>query len=371
MTFVKHICSLHMSVHNDDAFPDVVRKQYHDVGYKLKKSLHITIQSIIVLPTGGYAEMTQQEDRLNDSVRFSDLMMFLAVLCWGISFPVAKIAMTEWQGFKFFFLAGRFWLAFVILIVFVAKFGNWRLLAAHLKPALWTGGILAVAFGFQYAAFSSSAGKVAFLTALASVFVPIVMWVAERKRIDIDMWIGLIVATGGASLVLYQGRLAMDWAALWALIGAMGLAAYIVVLSHYKRQQINGEKRYQAVPYATMTFLVVATITTILSLVSEVATVGLPPWSGRAVGGLIFMAVVATAGAFLLQTKFQNPAKPERAALIFTFESPLAGLFASILLGETFSAQMVVGAMLIFGAVVYVEFVASVRRSTKTEAPQT
>lgn len=292
---------------------------------------------------------------------FPHLMLSLAVIGWAVSFPIAKLAMNDWSSYKFLFLASRFWLAFAIFVALVIKTGVWDKLVAHAKPGFWIGIILLAAFGFQYKAFSlGSSGEVAFITALSAVLVPLGMRIVFKKHVRAGIWFGLIVATIGAILVKHKGAFSIDHAGWLAFLGAAGLAAYIILVGYFGGQKNDdGTDKYERVPLLTMQFLTIASAATLLSILTEIPANGLPTWSTNAVFGMIFMSVVATAGAFFIQTKYQPMTSPERAALVFTLESPLAGLFGYLILAEAFTPTMMFGAALIVVGVAVAEVLAA------------
>lgn len=304
----------------------------------------------------------------HQSPLFADAMLFLAVLGWSVSFPIAKLAMIDWGSYKFFFLAGRFWLAFAIFAVFAMRSCSWQGLVAHAKPGFWVGITLVATFGFQYKAISlGTSGEVAFITALNSVLVPIGLWVVFRQRVQVGLWLGLIVATFGAILVGYEGSLTISSAGWLAFVSAVGMAADIILIDYFLGQKVNGVPRYEKVPFLTTQFFVLAIATTVLALVTEVWTAGLPAWSNNAVFGMVFMAIVATAGAFFIQTKYQPMTRPERAALVFILEPPFAALFGFLLLREAFTLVMVIGAAMILAGVGLAEFLAARRASVSSD----
>lgn len=293
----------------------------------------------------------------------ADLMLLLAVLSWGVSFPVAKLAMNDWGDYKFLFLAGRFWLAFAIFLPFAIRGYSWKDLVVHLKPGFWVGITLAGAFGFQYGALKmGSSGEVAFITTLSSVFVPVGMWLVFRKHVEKGTLLGLLLATAGAVLIEVQGKFSIDGAGMLALLAAVGMAADLILVDYFMGQKrANQTNKYANVPFLTIQFLVLAIATTLVSLFTEVGQRGLPAWSSHALFAMVFMSVVATAAAFLIQTKYQPKTRPDRAALIFTLESPLAALFSYLLLHEVFSLRMATGATMIVLGVACAEFLAARR----------
>jgi drug/metabolite transporter (DMT)-like permease len=72
-------------------------------------------------------------------------------------------------------------------------------------------------------------------------------------------------------------------------------------------------------------------------------------------GIIAFMALTATAGAFLIQSWAQRFTTPSHAGLMFAFEPVVAALAAYALLGEALSGLQAVGACLILAGIVIAE----------------
>jgi drug/metabolite transporter (DMT)-like permease len=165
-----------------------------------------------------------------------------------------------------------------------------------------------------------------------------------------------------------KGSPQIDRAAIPALLATVGTAGYLILLDYFMNLELDDKvKRYMKTPFLVMQFLVIAVATTVLCLFFEFRSKGLPHWSCKGVGSIIFMSVVATVGAFFIQTRFQPMMRPDRAALVFTLESPIAGLFAYMFLGERYSPGMLIGATMIVLAVGYGEVFASRSRSVRPQ----
>jgi drug/metabolite transporter (DMT)-like permease len=70
---------------------------------------------------------------------------------------------------------------------------------------------------------------------------------------------------------------------------------------------------------------------------------------------LAITSVVASAGAFLIQTRAQREVSPTRTAVIFTMEPVFAGLFGFLLAGERLSGRGWLGAGLILAGMLIAE----------------
>ena len=78
-------------------------------------------------------------------------------------------------------------------------------------------------------------------------------------------------------------------------------------------------------------------------------------------GALAVTSVLATAGAFLVQTWAQGYLPATSAALIFTLEPVFALIFSMMVLGERLSGRSSIGAMLILGGIAATELLSSTK----------
>jgi drug/metabolite transporter (DMT)-like permease len=78
-------------------------------------------------------------------------------------------------------------------------------------------------------------------------------------------------------------------------------------------------------------------------------------WDAAVVGAIVSTALLASAGAFWIQTAAQRVVAPTRTALIFTLEPVFAGVSGALLLGERLSARAWAGAALILTGMVVAE----------------
>jgi drug/metabolite transporter (DMT)-like permease len=90
-------------------------------------------------------------------------------------------------------------------------------------------------------------------------------------------------------------------------------------------------------------------------------------WSGRVVWQLVYLATVATVGAFLLWTWGQGRATATHAAIIFSLEPVFATAFAVAVIGtsEWMGGRGWVGAALVFAGIIISETRWSERRERR------
>ncbi len=99
------------------------------------------------------------------------------------------------------------------------------------------------------------------------------------------------------------------------------------------------------------------TIVAFISLVLMFATKDMQiKFSGNLALDLVFTSVFATAGALVLQYKYQQQTSEARAAIIYTLEPLFASIFAFIIFRERLASAGLLGGAMIFLGMLLSEF---------------
>jgi drug/metabolite transporter (DMT)-like permease len=182
-----------------------------------------------------------------------------------------------------------------------------------------------------------------FVTGTYVVLTPLIGAVVLRDRIGGVTWAAVGLATTGLAVLSLQG-FAVGVGESVTLASAVLYAAHIVALGRWSSPQA-------AVGLATVQAGVIA-------LVAGVAAVpgGLTlPADGSQWVSLLYMALVAGAGALWAQTWAQAHLTATRAAIVMTLEPVFAAFFAVLLGGESLTVRMLVGGGLVVTAMYLVE----------------
>jgi drug/metabolite transporter (DMT)-like permease len=167
-----------------------------------------------------------------------------------------------------------------------------------------------------------------------------------RTRPRLVEIVGVLCATAGLGLLTLPGStLAIGRGDLLTLVCAFSYAAHIVTVGHYSG----------SVPFETLAVAQVGTAA-LLALASfwwfE------PPfvhWGAGLIVATLFAGLVATAAAFTVQAWAQQYTTSTRTALIYALEPVFAWITSFIVIGETLSARMAGGAVLILTGILLVE----------------
>jgi drug/metabolite transporter (DMT)-like permease len=260
---------------------------------------------------------------------------------WGSTFVVVKSATAEMPVFAF--LSWRFGIATVLLLALRPRSLS-SLAHRDLRRGLALGIALAMGYilqtiGLQY----TSATVSGFVTGMFLVFTPLMAWAVTGERVSVTAWVAVAVATAGLALMSGTGSSA-GLGELLTLGGALAFAAQIVGLSQWSsRDNAYG-----------LTVVQLATVTILCLVLTPFEPGPLVPPSAARWAAVLFLAVAATALAFVIQTWAQAQLEPTQAAVILTLEPVFAGL-TGFLVGEQLTTRLLLGAALVLVAMYLVE----------------
>ena len=261
---------------------------------------------------------------------------------WGGTFVVVQDSVEQMPVLPFLFW--RFALAAAVLALLrpravldldpVAR-GHGVLLGLMLGT-----GYMAQTFGLLH----TSATVSGFITGMFVVFTPLIGWLALRQPITPPVWAAVGLATVGLGLISLNG-FAIGFGELLTLVCAASFAAHIVGLGHWSTSS-------RAYGLTVLQLGVVALICLVASPLQ--GGLVLPP-SGGVWAAIVFLALAATALAFLAQAWAQTHMSAPRAAIVLTLEPVFAGIFGVTLGGDTLTARILAGGACIVTAMYVVE----------------
>jgi drug/metabolite transporter (DMT)-like permease len=265
---------------------------------------------------------------------------------WGWTFVVVQDAIALYGVLPF--LAVRFSLAGAALAPIYAA----RLTRRSLMVGGGIGVVLAAGYLFQTTGllFTTPTNS-GLITGLFVVFAPL----ADRLLFGVNTSRQVLLAVGlslfGMVLLAGGGPEGATWGDLLTLLCAMALGLHIALLSRYAAGQDAGGLTLAQILAMALLFVVAWPF---------FEPVSLPPagvWFALLVTGLL-----ASAGAFLVQTTVQQRIPAARTAIILTMEPVFAALFGYWLAGDRLVAVQLLGAALILSALVIGEVLPVLRR---------
>lgn len=291
---------------------------------------------------------------MNTQTRNS-LLLLLCSFIWGTAF-VAQSAGAGMGAYSF--LAGRSWLAVVVLLPTVSAFD-----AIHRKQgaacgwpkgeqgktlrkaSLICGTLLFAASAAQQIGITlnpNSTAKAAFLTAMYVVLVP-VFGLALGRRNSAQLWVSMVIAVAGLYLLCMKNGFGSIELSDWLLLGCAVLFSFqIMAVDHYS-PLVDG------VRLSLLEFLVTAIESTLAAFLFETPT--LADFAANA-WPIVFCGVFSSGVAYTLQILGQKDLNPAIASLIMCLESVFSAIGGWLILHQSLSAREGIGCALIFTAVV-------------------
>lgn len=282
-------------------------------------------------------------------------LLNLLTLLFGSNVAIVKAAQDSLGCDPLPFAAGRFAIAALALSPFLpATVARPRLRAASLELGL----LAALGYGCQsYALTLTTAGHVAFLGAFTVLGTPLLTaWgglSAHPRPVPPRTWGAIALALAGVGVLEAPsgGTLHLDSALLGdaaALASAALFAAQLVRTERYAGARGFGPK--EAAP------LVAGQLATLALLFGGATAVsgGLHVPDGAELAALpwlplVWTGLVSTAGSLWLEVTALRDVSAPDAALVYATEPVWGAAIAGVLLGETWTAATVLGAVLIVG----------------------
>ncbi|MDR1921996.1 MAG: DMT family transporter [Candidatus Adiutrix sp.] len=280
------------------------------------------------------------------------IYLLIAAFIWGFSYPIGRMALEHLSPFAYGGL--RYMFGSLALMPLAWR---WRRRPAPMayagndSPRLWLwGGLLSGlclsvgAFLQLYGLAQSSAGKVAFITALYVSMVPILAFIAgQMPRLLVLAGLGvglagLYLLTGGAGGFHKGEGLILAADVFWALQ---------VLITGRLAARVN-----------TWLFSLAQAMTgCAVTLILAVLTGNMPGW-GLFLQTLPFTmwGILSVGLAYTCQTVAQRDVSSTSAALVLPLQSVIGSAAGALMLGEQMTAGMIVGALIIVAGCIIAQF---------------
>ena len=281
------------------------------------------------------------------------LALLAMTACWGSTFFLIKDLLDRVPVLDF--LAVRFAIATVGLFLLAPR-ALGRLSAASRRHAVVLGLLYGVAQILQTAGLAHTPASVSgFITGMYVVCTPLLAALILRTRITAMTWGAVLLATAGLGVLTLDG-FSVGYGEAVTLVAAVLYALHIVGLGAWA-----GARQAMGM---TIVQLFVITVVCFAATVPDGIVL---PSNPRDWLSVVYMALFAGALALAGQTWAQAHLPPTRTALIMSMEPVFAAFFAVLLGGESVTARMAVGGLMVLTAMLVVELLP--RRRIEAEVP--
>lgn len=278
-----------------------------------------------------------------DKSALAKLALFFTTIIWGSSFVVMKNTVDILP--VFFLLAVRFSIAFAILGVVFAK----RLKGIDKKYILH-GSIIGLWLFLGYATQTigiteTTPGKNAFLSAIGCVIVPFLFWLTDKVKPDIYNILAALLCISGIGFVSISSNFTINRGDLITMICGFFFAAHIVSVKRFSKGR-------DPIILTIIQFAVCSILSLVTHLIAETKITSIAP---DLMGEVLYLSIVCTAIALLLQTIGQKYTAPTSAAIILSLESVFGVIFSIILYEEVLTPRLIIGFVFIFLSIIISE----------------
>ena len=298
----------------------------------------------------------------------NSLLLLLCSLIWGTAF-VAQSAGSGMGAYSF--LAGRSWLAVLVLIPTVMVFDAIRRKSgtdAKPKTAAEKKKLLAAGFVCGTLLFAASAAqqigitinpstaKAGFLTAMYVVLVP-VFGLFFRRRVSLPVWIAVALSVGALYLLCIKSSFSLAPGDLLVLVCAICFSVHILVIDHFTAT-------CDGVKLSCLQFLFAGTWSTILALFFDTISFQVLL---DCIWPLLYVGVFSCGVGYTLQILAQKGSNPTVVTILLSLESVFAVIAGAVVLHQQMTAREYLGCVLMFAAVVLAQIPMPQKKEAKAE----
>lgn len=258
----------------------------------------------------------------------ADAVLLCITFVWGTTFIIVQNILDKLTPMAF--NAWRFLIAALVLAVWKLLFsGRKKISFKQFTRLIFSGSVLGVCLFVGYACQTigllyTSASNAAFITGLSVVLVPVFSALLIRQFPPVAAITGIAFATAGLFFLTTRGHLVMNKGDIIVLICAASFALHIVFTAKVT-------ERFNSLSLTIVQLAVVAVLSFIFGIFtggsrSVASDTLLQP---DVVTVILFMALFATAFAFLLQTVLQKHTPATHVGVIYIME-PVFAAWTSI-----------------------------------------
>ncbi|MFV0520540.1 MAG: DMT family transporter [Lachnospirales bacterium] len=274
-----------------------------------------------------------------------DIGLLFVTIVWGTGFVATEIALDSATTLQTMTL--RFLMASCLLAILYHKSFK-RLNKSILIKGITLGVFLFLAFYFQTEGLVyTTPTKNAFITTTNIVFVPFISFFLFKGKIDKFSIIGALLAFCGVSLLTIDftglGGSGFNYGDFLTLLCAITFAMQIILTSRYSKDTKEP---------ILLTIIQLSTCT-IISLLALIFFEGISVTNitTNSMFAIVYLALFSTALGFCMQTVCQMLTTETKAVIVMSFEAVFGAFFSVLLLGEVLTPQMLLGAGIMFIAV--------------------
>lgn len=273
---------------------------------------------------------------------FAKLLLLITTIIWGSSFFILKNTIDALP--MFFTLAVRFSFGALIIGVAFVK----RLIKTDIKTVLHGVALglgLAAAYALQTLGLKETTpGKNAFLTTVYVILVPFAGWLVFKERPHLNNLVAAVLCVLGIGLVSLNGGFHVERGDILTLFSGVFFTVQIILIKKFRGDDAGAILFFE--------LLTTAVAFRIVSIIAEGTDIklGKEQWLP-----ILYLGVMATGAAQLMQLVGQRNTTPSSASLILSLEAVFGVIFSIIFYRERVTPRLWAGFAVIFAAILISE----------------
>ncbi|MBO4728170.1 MAG: DMT family transporter [Spirochaetaceae bacterium] len=284
------------------------------------------------------------------------LILLLTSIIWGASFVSQSVGSASVEPFTFMAIRTLMGATFLVPFILIRdKIAEKKMTEQQIserkandKKTVAYGAVIGVFLAIatnlqQYAFIYSTAGKIAFITAMYMFFVPI-FGLFIKKRIPLITWLCIAMGFVGLFCLCFKGgeNFAINRGDMLTLICALFFTCQILLIERFS-PSCDGIK------LSCAEFYTAGLISLVLMLIFDK-----PEWAGIKQAGfaLLYSGIMSCGVAYTLQVVGQKYCEATIASLLMCMESVFAALSAAILIHERLAPREIMGCVIMFTAII-------------------
>lgn len=276
----------------------------------------------------------------------ADLLLLMTTFFWGTSYYLTDLCLADLP--PMFLNAFRFLTAFLVLGLIYHRH-LLHLSRATLRYSLLVGLALSGTYiAYNYGISRTTLSNAAFICALQVIFAPLLTFLIYRRSPGKKLGLALLLCTAGLALLTLNGQLRPASGDLICMLTPLCYAVDLLLTERAVR-----DPRVDPLGLGICQLAVVAAVTLGLSLLLG-EPVHLPSTPAVWAAGL-FLGLVCSGVAFVIQSVQQQYTSASHVGLIFTLEPVFASIINFIMLGERLSPRGFAGAALMLLSLLIME----------------
>lgn len=269
------------------------------------------------------------------------LALLLTAALWGSTFTIGKLAADVFSAS--FIIAFRFLIASLALLPAAYPLRK-ELDRKYWVDGFWMGLTLFLSYILQVGglALDTSPGKSAFLCTTYSVVVPFLHWFVTKERPKAHHIVCVFLCLSGVGILSLSGGWGMSAGDILTVLSGIPCAMNMVLTAIVSKNR-------NVLLLTTIELWVV----TIFAGLFVVFGSGFPAeYPMGAVGGIVYLGLVATALCLFMQSYGLKYAVPAIGGMLISLESVFGVVFSVLIYHEKITFRMIVGFAVIFLAII-------------------